>query len=87
MNAEAPKRKATKTPGCKSQALLPTIRARLLLLVVIVLALTWTLTPAWAQSLSAGKGNLRVMTYNVYEGADLSVDRKSARQISVPPRL
>jgi endonuclease/exonuclease/phosphatase family metal-dependent hydrolase len=29
--------------------------------------------PASAQVLSEGKGNLRVMTYNVYEGADLKV--------------
>jgi len=73
MNAEVAKGKAMQTPGCKSQALSPTIRALLLPLAVIVLAVTWTLKPAWAQCLSAGEGNLRVMTYNVYEGADLSV--------------
>jgi hypothetical protein len=33
----------------------------------------WAAVPASAQVLSQGKGNLRVMTYNVYEGADLSV--------------
>ena len=32
----------------------------------------WTAFPASAQDLSQGKGNLRVMTYNVYEGADLT---------------
>lgn len=32
-----------------------------------------TAAPASAQVLAEGKGNLRVMTYNVYEGADLSV--------------
>jgi hypothetical protein len=29
--------------------------------------------PASGQVLSEGKGNLRVMTYNVYEGADLTI--------------
>jgi hypothetical protein len=51
---------------------LQTVRA-LLVLGVIVVASAWTLTPASAQSLSAGEGNLRVMTYNLYEGAELSV--------------
>ena len=38
-----------------------------------VLLLAASAAPAWAQALSEGQGNLRVMTYNVYEGADLSI--------------
>ena len=69
MNSEATK--AIRTPNCKAEALLQTVRA--LLPVVVVLACAGAVTPPSAQSLSAGEGNLRVMTYNVYEGADLSV--------------
>ena len=71
-NSKVSKRKAIQTPSWKSEAPLQTVRA-LLLLGVIVVASAWTLTPASAQSLSAGEGNLRVMTYNLYEGAELSV--------------
>jgi hypothetical protein len=48
---------------------------RLKLFMASLLAFTltlWAAVPASAQALSQGKGNLRVMTYNVYEGADLS---------------
>ena len=49
---------------------------RLVFLAALLLAFLltpWAAVPASAQALSQGKGNLRVMTYNVYEGADLSV--------------
>jgi hypothetical protein len=37
-----------------------------------MLLATSAAAPVWPQALSKGKGNLRVMTYNVYEGADLT---------------
>lgn len=51
-------------------SLRPTFVAALLLIFSLTL---WTARPARAQALSQGKGNPRVMTYNVYEGADLSI--------------
>jgi hypothetical protein len=42
-----------------------------LLLLASITAMLWALTPtSVAQSLSKGKGDLRVMTYNVDEGTD-----------------
>lgn len=41
-------------------------------LVAVGLLAVWPVRPSSAQDLSQGKGNLRVMTYNVYEGADLT---------------
>lgn len=47
--------------------------ARLIAALLLAVSISvWTALPASAQSLSQGKGNLRVMTYNVYEGADFS---------------
>jgi endonuclease/exonuclease/phosphatase family metal-dependent hydrolase len=49
------------------------LRLRVLRTLLFAAFLTaWAAAPAPAQVLSKGKGNLRVMTYNVYEGADLT---------------
>jgi hypothetical protein len=45
---------------------------RLVAAMFLVLLLAVSVAPGSAQVLSEGKGNLRVMTYNVYEGADLT---------------
>jgi endonuclease/exonuclease/phosphatase family metal-dependent hydrolase len=49
-----------------------TFRRAVSTLFVAGLLVVWNAGPAPAQSLSQGEGNLRVMTYNVYEGADLT---------------
>jgi hypothetical protein len=54
-----------KTYDCRLPRLLAALLAAFLMT-------AWTAVPASAQALSEGKGNLRVMNYNVYEGADLS---------------
>jgi hypothetical protein len=46
---------------------------RLVAAMFLVLLLAVSVAPGSAQVLSEGKGNLRVMTYNVYEGADLTI--------------
>lgn len=45
---------------------------RFVMAMFFVLLLAASAAPVPAQVLSEGKGNLRVMTYNVYEGADLT---------------
>ncbi len=56
----------------KEQRVWPRILRVFGMLFLALFLASWAALPTNAQVLAQGKGNLRVMTYNVYEGADLS---------------